>query len=89
MRGVKIHIYMMLHIRPRSPVIIWEVDFTGLVGTTSEVEVVGATLDMALFTAAFSISNFGDVGSSNSKSIFGVDLCKKVQKMHIFRVIAV
>ena len=70
----------MVHIRPRSPVIIWEVDFTGLVGTTSEDE--AEVLDMALFTAAFSISNFGDVGSSNSRSIFGVDLCKNVKNAH-------
>ena len=70
----------MLHIRPRSPVIIWEVDFTGLFGTTSELE--AEVLDMALLTAAFSISNFGDEGSSKSRSIFGVDLCKKVKNAH-------
>ena len=46
------NIYMILHILPRSPVIICElVIFTGL-GTLS-------TLDMTLFTAAFSISNLG------------------------------
>ena len=43
---------MILHILPRSPVIICElVIFTGF-GTLS-------TLDMTLFTAAFSISNLG------------------------------
>ena len=65
-KNIFLNIYMILHILPRSPVIICElVIFTGL-GTL-------LTLDMALFTAVFSISNFG-VEISSVFELFSVFL---------------